>query len=87
MSEAGFTLLPGSHPIIPVMFDNEFEAVSMARILGDLGIYVVAFSYPVVPLGKARIRIQISAAHTDVDIQKCVSAFIEARERLTTSNS
>lgn len=87
MSEAGFTLLPGSHPIIPVMFDNEFEAVSMARILGDLGIYVVAFSYPVVPLGKARIRIQISAAHTDVDIQTCVSAFIEARERLTTSNS
>ena len=87
MSEAGFTLLPGSHPIIPVMFDNEFEAVSMARTLGDLGIYVVAFSYPVVPLGKARIRIQISAAHTDVDIQKCVSAFIEARERLTTSNS
>lgn len=83
MQEAGFTLLPGSHPIIPVMFASEFEAVQMAKTLGELGIYVVAFSYPVVPLGKARIRVQISAAHSIEDIETCVNAFIEARQRIS----
>lgn len=87
MTDAGFTLLPGAHPIIPVMFETEFEAVEMARTLGTLGIYVVAFSYPVVPLGKARIRVQISAAHSKEDIEKCVNAFKEARQRISTSNS
>lgn len=87
MVEAGFTLLPGSHPIIPVMFASEFEAVSMAEALGKLGIYVVAFSYPVVPLGKARIRVQISAAHSESDIQACVKAFKDARLSLSTSDS
>jgi glycine C-acetyltransferase len=87
MTSAGFSLLPGSHPIIPVMFENEFEAVKMAEELGKLGIYVVAFSYPVVPLGKARIRVQISAAHSEADIESCVRAFTQARNRMTTSDS
>ena len=79
MEEAGFTLLPGEHPIIPVMFSSEIEAASIAKGLHEGGIHAVAFSYPVVPLGKARIRIQLSAEHTETDIRKCVEAFIAAR--------
>ncbi len=79
MASAGFTLLPGEHAIIPVMFTDEHEALRVAEKLLDLGIYVIAFSYPVVPLGKPRIRVQISAAHTDEDIDKCVKAFIASR--------
>ncbi len=79
MASAGFTLLPGEHAIIPVMFTDEHEALRVSEKLLDLGIYVIAFSYPVVPLGKPRIRVQISAAHTDEDIDKCVQAFIASR--------
>jgi glycine C-acetyltransferase len=85
MSKAGFTLLTGDHPIIPVMFADEHQAATMAEVLLGLGVYVVAFSYPVVPLGKARIRVQISAAHTDDDINRCVDAFIQARTTIGTS--
>ena len=81
MAAAGFTLLPGEHPIVPVMFSDEHEAVRMASALFGLGIYVVAFSYPVVPMGKARIRVQICATHTSEDIDKCVAAFIAARDQ------
>lgn len=81
MSAAGFTLLPGEHPIVPVMFADEHEAVRMAAELFKLGIYVVAFSYPVVPMGKARIRVQVCATHTRADIDTCVAAFVTARER------
>ena len=81
MSSAGFTLLPGEHPIVPVMFADEHEAVRMASTLLELGIYVVAFSYPVVPMGKARIRVQICANHTTSDIDTCVAAFIAARDK------
>ena len=81
MAAAGFTLLPGEHPIVPVMFSDEHEAVRMASALFGLGIYVVAFSYPVVPMGKARIRVQICATHTSDDIDKCVAAFIAARDQ------
>ena len=81
MAAAGFTLLPGEHPIVPVMFSDEHEAVRMASALFGLGIYVVAFSYPVVPMGKARIRVQICATHTSEDIDKCVAAFITARDQ------
>ncbi|MEY2775373.1 MAG: hypothetical protein RLZZ16_31 [Actinomycetota bacterium] len=81
MAAAGFTLLPGEHPIVPVMFADEHEAVRMASALFGLGIYVVAFSYPVVPMGKARIRVQICATHTSDDIDKCVAAFIAARDQ------
>jgi len=75
MEEAGFNLLPGEHPIVPVMFESESDAVSAAKGLHAQGIHAVAFSYPVVPLGKARIRIQLSAQHTESDIRTCVEAF------------
>ena len=79
MAAEGFTLLPGEHPIVPVMFADEHEAVRMASELFKLGIYVVAFSYPVVPMGKARIRVQVCATHTKADIDTCVAAFVTAR--------
>lgn len=79
MSAAGFTLLPGEHPIVPVMFADEHDAVRMASAMFNHGVYVVAFSYPVVPMGKARIRVQICATHSDEDINACVEAFIESR--------
>jgi len=82
MTEAGFTLLPGEHAIVPVMFADEREAADVAARLLDLGIYVTAFSYPVVPLGKARIRVQLSSAHSEGDIRACVAAFAEARTPL-----
>ena len=83
MTAAGFTLLPGEHPIVPVMFADEHEAVRMASELFKLGIYVVAFSYPVVPMGKARIRVQVCATHTNADIDTCVAAFVTARNQNT----
>lgn len=81
MSEASFDLLPGEHPIIPVMFGEAPIAVAIANELYALGVYVTAFSYPVVPKGKARIRVQLSAAHSEEDIRNCVAAFIKAREK------
>lgn len=80
MAQAGFTLLPGNHPIIPVMFADEHEAVAMADALLERGVYVIAFSYPVVPMGKARIRVQLSAAHSSDDIRQCIEAFVSARD-------
>ena len=82
MTAAGFELLPGSHPIVPVMFpgdDGARTATRVAEAMLDDGVYVIAFSYPVVPLGKARIRVQMSAAHTAGDIDRCVEAFVAAR--------
>ena len=78
MDSAGFTLLTGQHPIIPVMFTSEIEAAAVAKGLHERGIHAVAFSYPVVPLGKARIRIQLSAQHSESDINQCVQAFTES---------
>ena len=78
MESAGFTLLTGQHPIIPVMFSSEIEAAAVAKGLHERGIHAVAFSYPVVPLGKARIRIQLSAQHSESDINQCVQAFSDA---------
>ena len=80
MIENGFDLLPGQHAIVPVMFSDEHVAVAMAKALFDRGIYAVAFSYPVVPMGKARIRIQLSATHTEDEIRRCVDAFVDARK-------
>lgn len=75
MTRAGFDLVPGDHPIIPVMLGEASVASDMAeRLLGE-GIYVVGFSYPVVPLGQARIRTQMSAAHTFDQIDQAVAAF------------
>jgi glycine C-acetyltransferase len=79
MTKAGFDVLPGEHPIVPVMFGDAKLAVDMADRLLAKGIYVVAFSYPVVPMGKARIRTQLSAAHTRADVEFAVEKFIEAR--------
>ena len=83
MSEAGFDLLPGSHPIIPVMFPGEDGARTAAAVadhmLVDSGVYVIAFSFPVVPKGRARIRVQLSAAHSEDDVRQCVDAFVSAR--------
>lgn len=78
MTKAGFNVLPGEHPIVPVMFGDATAAVRMAESLLAKGIYVVAFSYPVVPQGKARIRTQISAAHTREDLEFALEKFAEA---------
>jgi glycine C-acetyltransferase len=75
MTKAGFTLLPGEHPIIPVMLGEAKLAQDMARALYDEGVYVTGFFYPVVPQGKARIRTQMSAAHATQDIDAAVAAF------------
>ncbi|MFC5182431.1 glycine C-acetyltransferase [Actinomadura harenae] len=75
MASAGFTLLPGTHPIVAVMFGDAPTAVRIAADLLAHGIFVTAFSYPVVPKGKARIRVQLSAAHTPEDVHHAVSAF------------
>lgn len=83
MVEEGFDLIPGVHPIVPVMFSSELSAVAMAKALFDRGIYAVAFSYPVVPMGKSRIRIQLSASHTLDEIRECVKAFVDAREEIS----
>jgi glycine C-acetyltransferase len=83
MTKAGFDVLPGEHPIVPVMFGDAKLAGQMADRLLAKGIYVVAFSYPVVPMGKARIRTQLSAAHTRADLEFAVKMFIEARNECT----
>jgi glycine C-acetyltransferase len=80
MQAAGFDLLPGEHAIIPVMFPDAHDAVAIADALLERGVYVIPFSYPVVPMGRARIRVQISAAHSEADIATCVEAFIDARD-------
>ncbi|MFB6725419.1 glycine C-acetyltransferase [Kribbella sp. NPDC056345] len=79
MTEAGFDILPGTHPIAPVMIGDAAQAAVLAEKLLTLGIYVIAFSYPVVPHGKARIRVQLSAAHSTEDVEKAIAAFTEAR--------
>ncbi|MGC4173960.1 glycine C-acetyltransferase [Demequina sp.] len=80
MTEAGFDLLDGEHAIVPVMFGDAALAARIAERMLELGVYVVAFSYPVVPMGKARIRVQLSAAHTEEEIRACVAAFTAARD-------
>ncbi|GAA4093460.1 glycine C-acetyltransferase [Nonomuraea soli] len=79
MTEAGFDILPGDHPIAPVMIGDAAQAAAMADRLLNLGIYVIGFSYPVVPQGQARIRVQLSAAHSAHDVDRAVEAFIQAR--------
>ena len=76
MTEEGFDLLEGDHPIIPVMIGDAALAARMADAMLAEGVFVIAFSYPVVPQGKARIRVQLSAVHTDEDIETCVRAFV-----------
>ncbi|KYJ98819.1 glycine C-acetyltransferase [Microbacterium sp. CH1] len=83
MSEEGFDLLPGEHPIVPVMFGDAGLTARIAAAMQDQGVYVTAFSFPVVPRGKARIRVQLSAAHTPDQVERCVAAFVAAREAVS----
>jgi glycine C-acetyltransferase len=80
MAEAGFELKPGEHPIVPVMLGDAALAQTMAAKLLDEGIYVIGFSYPVVPKGQARIRVQLSAAHTFEHIDRAIAAFARVRD-------
>jgi glycine C-acetyltransferase len=75
MTAAGLTIRPGTHPITPVMLGDAKLAVEMARRLLTHGIYVVGFAFPVVPKGQARIRVQVSAAHDDADLDRAIAAF------------
>lgn len=81
MTARGFDILPGDHPIVPVMIGDAAVAGRMADDLLQLGIYVVGFSYPVVPHGKARIRTQMSAAHSTDDVWRAIAAFEQVRDR------
>ncbi|MFG3505101.1 glycine C-acetyltransferase [Streptomyces sp. NPDC047821] len=79
MTEAGFEILPGDHAIAPVMIGDAAQAGRMAELLLERGVYVIGFSYPVVPMGQARIRVQLSAAHSTADVERAVAAFTDAR--------
>jgi glycine C-acetyltransferase len=80
MTEEGFRIQPGEHPIVPVMIGDASMAAQLAENLLERGIYVIAFSYPVVPKGKARIRVQLSAAHTRSDLEAAVQGFAETKQ-------
>jgi glycine C-acetyltransferase len=82
MSRLGFDLVSGAHPIIPVMLGDAALATRMADALLAEGVYVIGFSYPVVPKGKARIRTQMSAAHTDHHIDRAIAAFAKVGRAL-----
>jgi glycine C-acetyltransferase len=82
MTLAGFALRPGRHPIIPLMLGEALLAKEFAKQLLDVGVYVIGFSYPVVPQGKARIRVQLSAAHSDEQIDRTVAAFAGVGRKL-----
>lgn len=82
LAALGFTIVPGDHPIIPVMLGEATLATRMADRLLEEGIYVIGFSYPVVPIGQARIRVQMSAAHTREQLEQAVSAFAKVGREL-----
>jgi glycine C-acetyltransferase len=83
MTALGFDILPGDHPIVPVMIGDAAKASRLADLLLGRGIYVIGFSYPVVPVGRARIRTQMSAAHSRSDLEKAAAAFAAARDEMT----
>jgi glycine C-acetyltransferase len=82
MKEAGFTIKPGEHPVVPVMLGEAKLAQDFARLLLDEGIYVIGFFYPVVPKGQARIRVQLSAAHSPEDVERALAAFAKVGKAL-----
>jgi len=82
ITEAGFDVKPGEHPIVPIMLYDEKRAAEMARLLLEEGIYVIGFSFPVVPRGQARIRVQVSALHSREDLRAAVDAFRKVGKRL-----
>jgi glycine C-acetyltransferase len=82
MTEAGFDIKPGDHPIVPIMLYDAVLAQQFAARLLELGIYVIGFFFPVVPRGQARIRVQLSAAHTQEHLDRAISAFIEVGKEM-----
>jgi glycine C-acetyltransferase len=82
MARLGFTILPGTHPICPVMLGDAALATRFADAMLEHGVYVIGFSYPVVPKGKARIRTQISAAHSREDLERAIGAFAAVKAEL-----
>jgi glycine C-acetyltransferase len=77
MKATGFEILPGTHPIVPVMLGDAKLAHDVAHDMLERGIYVIGFSYPVVPKGQARIRVQVSAAHEKDHLDRAINAFTE----------
>jgi glycine C-acetyltransferase len=82
IAKVGFTVLPGTHPICPIMLGEAALAARVAEAMLAKGVYVIGFSYPVVPQGKARIRTQISAAHSRADLTRAIQAFAEVKQEL-----
>ena len=82
MTAAGFTIKPGHHPVVPVMLGEATLAQKLAASLLEEGIYVIGFFYPVVPQGQARIRVQLSAAHTDADVDTAIASFTHKKKKL-----
>ena len=82
ISAAGFNIIQGEHPIVPIMLGDAVLAQKMAELMLSKGIYVIGFSFPVVPKGQARIRTQISAAHSRADLDLAIEKFIEAKQEL-----
>jgi glycine C-acetyltransferase len=82
MEKTGFTIKPGEHPVVPVMLGDAQLSQDFAKALMDEGIYVVGFFFPVVPKGAARIRVQLSAAHSEDDVTRALSAFTRVGRKL-----
>ena len=82
MSSLGFDIIPGKHPIVPIMLRDEIKTVELAKAVNKKGLFVVGFSFPVVPRGEARIRVQLSAAHTKEQLDKAISIFSETAKEL-----
>ena len=81
MTAAGFDIKPGFHPIVPIMLGDARLAQELAADMLEEGIYVIGFSYPVVPKGEARIRVQLSAAHTRDHLERAIAAFVKVGKR------
>jgi glycine C-acetyltransferase len=82
MTALGFNIIPGEHPIVPVMIKDAAKATQMANALLEQGIYVIGFSYPVVPEGLARIRVQLSSAHSRLQLEAAIQAFATVGKQL-----
>jgi len=82
ITSLGFTIVPGIHPIVPIMLGDEAAAVALAEVMNDRGVYVVGFSYPVVPKGEARVRVQLSAAHTREHIDTALAVFKDVGQQV-----
>src|SRR6195952_3171602 len=82
MTSAGFDIKPGDHPIVPIMLYDAVIAQQFAAKLLEEGVYVIGFFFPVVPKGLARIRVQLSAAHSQEQLDRCIAAFVKVRDRL-----